>query len=96
MRLADFVWAGHAEGDQEDVVMPGLPAALIHHRARLDEIAGVFAKYGFAAWVQRGSGLVSSRVMQGLVDRHVDPQIVSMSDGERLRRALTELGTTWV
>ena len=56
----------------------------------------MFAKYGFAAWVQRGSGLVSTRVMQGLVDRHVDPQIVSMSDGERLRRALTELGTTWV
>ena len=76
--------------------MPGLPAALMRHRARLDEIAGVFAKYGFAAWVQRGTGLVSTRVMQGLVDRHVDPQIVSMSDGERLRRALTELGTTWV
>ena len=51
---------------------------------------------GSAAWVQRGSGLVSTCVMQGLVDRHVDPQIVSMSDGERLRRALTELGTTWV
>ena len=76
--------------------MPGLPAALMRHRARLDEIAGVFAKYGFATWVQRGGGLVSTRVMQGLVDRHVDPQIVSMSDGERLRRALTELGTTWV
>ncbi|MET1003706.1 MAG: AarF/UbiB family protein [Acidimicrobiia bacterium] len=76
--------------------MPGLPAALMRHRARLDEIAGVFAKYGFAAWVQRGSGLVSTRVMQGLIDRHVDPQIASMSDGERLRRALTELGTTWV
>ena len=76
--------------------MPGLPAALMRHRARLDEIAEVFAKYGFAAWVQRGSGLVSTRLMQGLVDRHVDPHIVSMSDGERLRRALTELGTTWV
>ena len=76
--------------------MPGLPAALMRHRVRLDEIAGVFAKYGFAAWVQRGTGLVSTRVMRGLVDRHVDPQIVSMSDGERLRRALTELGTTWV
>ena len=76
--------------------MPGLPAALMRHRARIDEIAGVFAKYGFAAWVQRGSGLVSTRVMQGLVDRHVDPQIASMSDGERLRRALTELGTTGV
>ncbi len=75
--------------------MPGLPAALMRHRGRLDEIAEVFARYGFAAWVQRGSGLVSTRVMQGLVDRHADPQIVSMSDGERLRRALTELGTTW-
>jgi ubiquinone biosynthesis protein len=75
--------------------MPGLPAALVRHRARLDEIAEVLAKYGFAAWVQRGSGLVGARVMQRLVDR-VDPQIVAMSDGERLRRALTELGTTWV
>src|SRR5690349_13111067 len=76
--------------------MTSLPAALMHHRARLDEVAGVFAKYGFAAWVQRGSGLVSTRVMQGVVDRHVDPEIIAMSDGERLRHALTELGTTWV
>ena len=53
--------------------MPGLPAALVRHHERLDEIAEVFAKYGFAAWVQRGSGLVSARVMQGLVDRHADP-----------------------
>ena len=76
--------------------MPGLPAALVRHRERLDEIGAVFAKYGFAAWVQRGSGLISARVMKGLVDRHVDPEIVAMSDGERLRRALTELGTTWI
>jgi len=76
--------------------MPGLPVALVRHRERLDEIGEVFAKYGFAAWVQRGSGLVSARVMKGLVDHYVDPQIVAMSDGERLRRALTELGTTWI
>jgi ubiquinone biosynthesis protein len=76
--------------------MPGLPAALVRHHERLDEIAEIFAKYGFAAWVQRGSGLVSARVVKGLVDRFVDPEIVAMSDGERLRRALTELGTTWV
>ena len=76
--------------------MPGLPAALVRHHERLDEIAEVLAKYGFAAWVQRGSGLVSARVMKGLVDRYVDPEIVAMSDGERLRRALTELGTTWI
>jgi ubiquinone biosynthesis protein len=76
--------------------MPGLPAALVRHHERLDEIGEVFTKYGFATWVQRGSGLVSARVMQGLIDRHVDPEIVAMSDGERLRRALTELGTTWL
>ena len=76
--------------------MPGWPAALARHHERLDEIAEVLAKYGFAGWVQRGSGLVSRRVMKGLVDRFVDPEIVVMSDGERLQRALTELGTTWV
>jgi ubiquinone biosynthesis protein len=76
--------------------MPGLPAALVRHHERLDQIGEVFTKYGFAAWVQRGGGLVSARAIEGFVDRHVDPEIVAMSDGERLRRALTELGTTWV
>ena len=76
--------------------MDGLPTAMVRHHARLDEIAEVLAKYGFAAWVQRGSRLVSARVMKGLVDRYVAPEIVAMSDGERLRRALTELGTTWI
>jgi ubiquinone biosynthesis protein len=76
--------------------MPGLPAALVRHRERLDEIGEVLAKYGFAEWVQRGGGLVSGRVMKGLVDHYVDAEIVAMSEGERLRRALTELGTTWI
>jgi hypothetical protein len=48
----------------------------------------VFAKYGFAACVQRGSGLVSTRVMQGVVDRPVDPQIVSMSDDVQNHRSV--------
>src|SRR4249920_1324483 len=76
--------------------MDGLPAAMVRHHERLDEIAEVLAKYGFAAWVQRGSRLISARVMKGLVDRYVAPEIVAMSDGERLRNALTELGTTWI
>jgi ubiquinone biosynthesis protein len=76
--------------------MPGLPAVLVRHRERLDEIGEVLSRYGFATWVQRGSGLVSSRVIKGLADHYVDAEIVAMSDGERLRRALTELGTTWI
>ena len=31
-----------------------------------------------------------------LADRHVDPEIAELSAGERLRRALIELGTTWI
>jgi ubiquinone biosynthesis protein len=69
---------------------------LVRHHQRLDEIGEVFTKYGFAAWVQRGGSLVSARVMERLIDRHVDPEIVALTDGERLRRALTELGTTWI
>jgi hypothetical protein len=59
--------------------MDGLPAAMVRHHGRLDEIAEVLAKYGFAAWVQRGSRLVSARVVKGLVHRHVAPEIVAMS-----------------
>ena len=76
--------------------MPGLPATLVRHRERLDEIGEILATYGFAAWVQRGSGLVSGRILQGLADHYVDADTLAMSDGERLRRALTELGTTWI
>jgi ubiquinone biosynthesis protein len=76
--------------------MAKLTGTLLVHRKRLDEIARVLARDGLAAWVQRGSGLVDSAVMQRLTERVVDPDIVNMSEGERLRNALTELGTTWV
>jgi ubiquinone biosynthesis protein len=76
--------------------MPGLPLTFVRYRDRLDEVARVLGKYGFAAWVQRGSGLVGSSAVRQLVERRVDPEIVAMSAGERLRRALIELGTTWI
>jgi ubiquinone biosynthesis protein len=69
---------------------------LMRHRDRLDEIARVLGRYGFAAWVQRGSGLIGAGAAKELADRHVDPEIVAMSPGERLREALVELGTTWI
>jgi ubiquinone biosynthesis protein len=82
--------------DGEERAMPGLPSALRRHHQRLDEIGEVLGKYGFAAWVERESGLVGEHVLKRLVDHYVDPDILGMSDGERLRRALTELGTTWI
>ena len=76
--------------------MPGLPTTFIRHRDRLNEVAKVLAKYGFATWVQRGSGLVGAGPAKQLLDHRVDPEIVKMSPGERLRHALIELGTTWI
>ena len=55
--------------------MPGLPSALRRHHQRLDEIGEVLGKYGFAAWVERESGLVGERFLKRLVDHHVDPDV---------------------
>jgi hypothetical protein len=78
------------------VGMPGLTAVFLRHRDRMNEVADVLARYGFAAWVQRGGGLLEAGVMRRLTDRVVDADIAELSVGERLRRALIELGTTWI
>ncbi len=62
----------------------------------MNEVADVLARYGFAAWVQRGGGLLEAGLVKRLSDRVVDPEIAELSAGERLRRALIELGTTWI
>ena len=46
--------------------------------------------------MQRGGGLLEAGVIRRLSDRVVDPDIAKLSAGERLRRALIELGTTWI
>ena len=43
-----------------------------------------------------GGGLLAGGVMRRLSDRVVDGEIAELSAGERLRRALIELGTTWI
>ena len=76
--------------------MPGLTAAFLRHRDRINEVAEVLARYGFAAWVQRGGGLLENSAVTRVSNRVVDPEIAELSAGERLRRALIELGTTWI
>src|SRR6185295_498284 len=76
--------------------MPALTTTFVRHRDRLNEVARVLGKYGFAGWVQRGGGLLETTVARQVTDSVVDPQIAPMSTGERLRSALVELGTTWI
>jgi ubiquinone biosynthesis protein len=75
--------------------MNELTGTLIAHRKRVEEIATILARNGLAGWIPRGSGPIESG-LQKLRDHVVGPEVMELSDGERLRNALTQLGTTWV
>ena len=74
--------------------MADVTGTLLKHRKRLNEIAGALGRHGLAAWAARGSGIASFTPIENLVQRVVGEEDVSASDGERLRGALAELGTT--
>ena len=76
--------------------MAELTGTLIAHRKRLGEVAGILARNGLAAWIPRGSGLLDASTFQKLRDQAVGPDVAHLSEGEKLRNVLTELGTTWV
>jgi ubiquinone biosynthesis protein len=65
---------------------------LIQHRARAEEILRVFGHYGVAHMTTRKVHLRLADVIPFELPHPTD----SMSDGERLRRALTELGPTFI
>jgi ubiquinone biosynthesis protein len=74
--------------------MADVTGTLLKHRKRLNEIAGALGRHGLAAWAARGGGIVGFAPIENLVHRVVSEEDVSASDGERLRAALAELGTT--
>ncbi|HEY9349177.1 MAG TPA: AarF/UbiB family protein [Acidothermales bacterium] len=74
--------------------MADVTGTLLKHRKRLNEIAGALGRHGLAAWAARGSGIASFAPIENLVQRVVSEEDISASDGERLRAALAELGTT--
>ena len=76
--------------------MAQLTGTLLAHRKRVGEVARVLARNGLAEWAQRGTGLLDSAMLRKVRDQVVDPDVANLSEGERLRKALTELGTTWV
>jgi ubiquinone biosynthesis protein len=76
--------------------MAEVAATLLKHRDRLNEIARVLTRHGLAAWAARGSGIADVGPVGSLVSRAVTPEEIDASDGQRLRGALTELGTTYI
>ncbi len=76
--------------------MDELALAMVRHRDRLGEVAGVLAKFGFADLLGHHGIFDDLRPMGSVLSKISDQEIARMSDGERLRAALVELGTTWV
>ncbi|MDF1822777.1 MAG: AarF/UbiB family protein [Alcanivoracaceae bacterium] len=63
---------------------------------RLNELAAILLKYGFADMIRR-LGLAGSLEQAGkLVRQQVDRDMLTMQPAERLRRALEEMGPTFV
>jgi ubiquinone biosynthesis protein len=69
---------------------------LIKHRKRLNDIATVLGRHGLAALAARGGNVVGLPPVEDLVHRVVAPEEIDATEGERLRAALTELGTTFI
>ena len=72
--------------------MDQLTAAVSKHHRRINEIAHVLVRYGFAEWASWGASIPGVRIARYLAE----PEIAALSTGERLRGAVAELGTTFV
>jgi len=76
--------------------MAEVAGTLFKHRERLNEMATVLARHGLAEWAARGRGIATAAPVEAMVDRVLTPAEREASTGERLRGALTELGTTFI
>jgi ubiquinone biosynthesis protein len=76
-------------------VSDDIAGVLFHHRDRIKEIADVLARYGFARLADDTGAALDSRRRATLVTRIADPDLAALT-GQRLRGALSELGTTWI
>jgi ubiquinone biosynthesis protein len=84
---------GRREGRPHRVTRVNLSPVLIRRRDRVAQIVRVAHRYGLADWVARAERL---GLTERVAARFADPELVEMSQGERLRSALTDLGTTWI
>jgi ubiquinone biosynthesis protein len=76
--------------------MTDVTGTLVKHRKRLNEIATVLVRHGLASWAARGQGLAGLEPVENLVHRVAAPEEAEATEGERLRGALTDLGTTFI
>ena len=62
-----------------------LAGVLFRHRERLKEIGNVLSRYGFARLAHHAAEAGEPGIAGRLVTRVADPELASMSAGQRLR-----------
>ncbi len=65
---------------------------LVRNAGRLNEVVSVLMRYGLAPWLQD----IKADWIQRIFRTSEGEQISGLSDAERIRLALTELGTTFI
>lgn len=65
---------------------------LLRHSKRVTEIVNTFARYGYASWASGGI----PEQFRSAASRIAEPELLEMSDGERMRRICLDLGTTFI
>ncbi len=73
-----------------------IAGVLFRHRSRLKEIADVLGRYGFARLADHAAAAADTGLRATAASRIADPDLVALTSGQRLRGALSELGTTWI
>jgi ubiquinone biosynthesis protein len=76
--------------------MTDVAGTLVKHRKRLNEVATVLVRHGLASWAARAQGIAAIGPVEALVHRVVAPEEAEATQAERLRSALTELGTSFI
>ena len=72
-----------------------IAGVLFRHQDRIKEIADVLARYGFARLADNAAA-ANTGLRATLVTRIADPDLAALTSRQRLRGALSELGTTWI
>ena len=87
---------GGADPPESRNMSDDIAGVLLRHRDRIHEIADVFARYGFAELAAHAADVPDAGFAGAVATKAADPRLAAVSAGERLRGALTELGTTWI
>jgi ubiquinone biosynthesis protein len=91
-----YRWLYMARENRETNVSDDIAGVFFRHQDRIKEIADVLTRYGFARLANHAGAAAGTGRRAMAVARIADLDLAALTSGQRLRGALSELGTTWI